>query len=183
MKHFSHNSTDLNIQTSIGVGCKFMTVQIGDLPGAGFVHDDLAGSFRNIADPGILATLLDLNSVSVWDIELDQAGMLDSICNHFVDNEFEELANLLKESRDSILEMGVQAFAQHWDENLENLLYEQAAKAGKIKQSRQEKHLEQVLRKAHPLRHKKTQHPLAKHFVSNVWPAMHKDMREHFTTQ
>jgi hypothetical protein len=177
MKQFSHTSTDLKIVSSVALGNKLMTVQIGDLPAADLVHSDFAGIISGVADPEVLVTLLELNNVGVWDIPLDEAGMFDSICNHFLENDFKELADLLEQNKEQLLAMGMQQLAQHWDENLENLLYERAAKSGKIKHARQEKNFELVLRKAHPLRHKKTQHPLAKHFVSHVWPTIHQDMR------
>jgi hypothetical protein len=177
MKQFSHTSTDLNIVSSVALGNKLMSIQLGDLPSADFIHGDFAGVIKGVADSKVLVTLLELDSVSVWDIPLDEAGMLESICTHFMENDFKELAELLEDNKNSIIAMGIEQFAQHWDENLENLLYERAAKSGKIKHPRQEKSFELVLRKAHPLRHQKAQHPLAKHFVSHVWPTIHQDMR------
>jgi hypothetical protein len=177
MKQFSQNSTDLNIVSSVALGNKLMTIQLGDLPTADIVHDDFAGIITGVANPDVLVTLLELDNVGVWDVPLDEPGMLESICKHFVENDFKELADLLEQNKDTILAMGIQQFAQHWDENLENLLYERAAKSGKIKHARQEKNFQLVLRKAHPLRHQKTQHPLAKHFVTHVWPTIHQDMR------
>jgi hypothetical protein len=177
MKHFSHTSTDFNIVSSVALGNKLMSIQLGDLPSADFIHGDIAGIIKGVANSQVLVTLLELDSVNVWDIPLDEPGMVESMCNHFKENDFKELADLLEENKEKIIAMGIQQFAQHWDENLENMLYERAAKSGKIKHPRQEKSFELVLRKAHPLRHQKTQHPLAKHFISHVWPTIHQDMR------
>lgn len=177
MKHFSHTSTDFNIVSSVALGNKLMSIQLGDLPSADFIHDDFAGVIKGVANSKVLVSLLELDSVSVWDIPLDEPGMIESVCNHFIENDYKQLAELIEENKEKYIAMGIQQFAQHWDEILENLLYERAAKSGKIKHPRQEKCFELVLRKAHPLRHQKTQHPLAKHFVSHVWPTIHQDMR------
>ncbi|WP_338924173.1 hypothetical protein V0M98_38810 (plasmid) [Pseudomonas silesiensis] len=177
MKPFSHTTTDLKVVTSIAVGSRFMTIKLGDLPTAEFVNDDFVGAIKGIDDPVVLSTLFDFDRVGAWEIPLDEPGMIDSICSHFVEHELQELAELIESNKASILEMGIKKFSQHWDENLENMLYERAAKAGKIKHQRQEKQFQLVLRKAHPLRHQTAKHPLAKHFISNVWPDLHKEMR------
>lgn len=178
MQQFSHTSTDFNIHTTVAVGRKLMTITVGELDVADFYHDDFQGIIKDIADPQVLSTILDFERVSVWDMPLDELGMFDSICSYFKENDFEVLAELLEENKARIFEQGMPALADQWDQSIQELLYTGAAKAGKIRTPRQEKHFELILRKANPLRHRSARHPLAKHFVSNVWPALYQEMRE-----
>lgn len=177
MQQFSHTSTDFNIHTTVAVGRKLMSITVGELASANFYHDDFHGIIKDIADPMVLSTILDFERVSVWDMPLDEPGMFDSICSYFKDNDFEVLAELLAENKARIFEAGMPKLADQWDESIQELLYTSAAKSGKIRTSRQEKHFELILRKANPLRHRNSRHPLAKHFVSNVWPEIHHEMR------
>lgn len=182
MQQFSQTSTDFNIHTTVAVGRKLMTITVGELPPADFYHDDFHGIIKDIADPMVLSTILDFERVSVWDMPLDEVGMLESICTYLKENDFEVLAELLEENKARIFEAGMPSLAEQWDESIQELLYTRAAETGKIRTPRQEKHFELILRKANPLRHRNARHPLAKHFVTNVWPALHQDMRKQLST-
>jgi hypothetical protein len=182
MQQFSHTSTDFNIHTTVAVGRKLMTIKVGELAAAEFYHDDFHGIIKDIADPLVLSTILDFDRVSVWDMPLDEGGMFDSICSYFKENDFEVLAELLEENKARIFEAGMPALAEQWDASIQELLYTRAAETGKIRTPRQEKHFELVLRKANPLRHRNSRHPLAKHFVANVWPELHQQMRSQLST-
>lgn len=182
MQQFSHTSTDFNIQTTVAVGRKLMTITVGELAAADFYHDDFHGIIRDIADPTVLSTILDFERVSVWDMPLDEPGMFDSMCSYLKENDFEVLAELLEENKARIFEAGMPSLAEQWDETIQEMLYTRAAETGKIRTQRQEKNFELILRKANPLRHRNARHPLAKHFVANVWPELHQQMRSQLST-
>lgn len=173
MRLYEFNNDRFSGKTVVGVGDHLLTVEIGNIVRADFVHENMKPIIKKSNRHESVFNILGTGHIDQWYQNSSHEESIKSIQEHFKKSDMPLLSDHLSEINPKI----GKSLSAEWLAWLKEEMWRKAHAIGYDKHPNTKLSMKSALHAAHPALHSRTQKPQVRHFMSVAWPIMFNEIK------